>query len=140
LPRRITSRLLAASSSGRRAQLPSHLAAALAAVMGSPVDTVVIIEHAWMARLHGRWVSATTRRGRIYLRGSAAHFFQSPELLLHEYCHVLRQWEPGRLTLTRYVIESLRRGYFRNRFEVEAREFAARHVGRLQDLLQQRPR
>jgi hypothetical protein len=117
-------------------QLPAHLAAALTTIMGTPVGAVQIIEHAWMVRLHGP-VSATTRRGRIYLRGSAAQFVRSPELLLHEYCHVLHQWEPGRLTRRRYLLESLRRGYLHNRFEIEAREFAARHASQLRDLLRQ---
>jgi hypothetical protein len=133
----IRSRLLALRP-GKRARLPEHLAAALATVLGAQVEAVEIIEHSWMARLNG-WVSATTRRRCIYLKGSAAQFFASPELLLHEYCHVLHQWEPGRLTRTRYLIESLRRGYFRNCFEVEAREFAARHVDQLRDLLRRAP-
>lgn len=85
-------------------------------------------------RLHGRAI-ATTRPGRIYLKGSAAHFFANPELVLHEYCHVLHQWETGRLTRARYLAECLARGYRGNRFEVEARAFAAAHRERLQALL-----
>ena len=34
----------------------------------------------------------------------------------------------GRLTVRSYLLECLRRGYWNNRFEVEARAFAARHV------------
>ena len=30
-----------------------------------------------------------------------------------------------------YLLECLRRGYWNNRFEIEAREFAARHVATL---------
>jgi hypothetical protein len=44
--------------------------------------------------------------------------------VLHEYFHVLRQWNAGTLTVGRYVWEALRRGYRRNRYEVEARAFA----------------
>jgi hypothetical protein len=58
--------------------------------------------------------------------------------VLHEYFHVLRQWRPRRLTLIRYVLEWLRRGYWRNRFEVEAREFAALHRERLRRLVDKR--
>lgn len=115
--------------------LPPRLGAALATILGAPVDGVTIFEHAWIVRMHGRAI-ATTRRRRIHLRGSAAQFFASPELLLHEYCHVLHQWEPGRLTRARYVLESLRHGYHRNRFEIEARAFAAAHHARLRALLQ----
>jgi hypothetical protein len=35
----------------------------------------------------------------------------------------------------RYLLECLRRGYWNNRFEVEAREFADLHVARLHALL-----
>lgn len=88
---------------------------------------VRVLEHSLFARLHLGAV-ATTRRRRIYLRGAAADFFANPALLLHEYCHVLRQWETGELTAWRYLLEWWRRGYCANRFEVEARAFAARYL------------
>ena len=103
---------------------------ALEELLGAPVGHVRVIEHSWFARLHGRAV-ATTRRGRIYLRGSAADFWSNPPLMLHEYCHVIRQWETGALTARRYAVECLRRGYWNNRFEIEARAFAAAHSARL---------
>ncbi|MBV9619595.1 MAG: DUF4157 domain-containing protein [Gammaproteobacteria bacterium] len=116
--------------------LPADLGAELERVFGCPVAGVRIIEHSWFARLHGRAL-ATTRRERIYLRGSAAQFFSDPQLLLHEYAHVLLQWRPGALTVPRYLLECLRRGYWRNRFEIEARAVAARHAPRLHVLLAQ---
>src|SRR5207244_3842898 len=82
---------------------------------------------------------ATTRRGRIYLSGSATEFFANPWLMLHEYCHVIRQWEAGTLTLARYAGEWLRHGYWNNRFEVEARAFADSHVADLHTLLARPP-
>jgi hypothetical protein len=112
---------------GRKVTLPRALEAALEAVLGERVDHVRVIEHSLYARLHPRAI-ATTRRRRIYLRGSAREFFDDPWLMLHEYCHVLKQWEPGELTVGRYYLECLRRGYWNNRFEVEARGFADRHV------------
>jgi hypothetical protein len=112
---------------------------ALERVLGAPVGHVQVIEHSWYARAHGRAV-ATTRRGRIYLRGSANEFFANPWLMLHEYCHVIRQWESGTLTLARYASEWLRRGYWNNRFEVEAREFADSRVADLHALLARGPR
>ena len=112
---------------GRTVSLPGSLRSALEAVVGEPVSHVRVIEHSLYARLHPRAI-ATTRRRRIYLRGSAQEFFDDPWLLLHEYCHVLKQWEPRDLTILRYCAEWLRRGYWDNRFEVEARAFADRHV------------
>jgi hypothetical protein len=100
-------------------------------MFGERVDYVRVVEHSLLARLHS-CDHATTRRRRIYLRGGAAGFFSNPELMLHEYCHVIRQWEPRRLTAWRYLVESLRRGYWQNCFEIEAREFARAHRGRLE--------
>ena len=112
---------------GRNVTLPGPLRVALEAVIGEPVSHVRIIEHSLYARLHHRAI-ATTRRRRIYLRGSADDFFDDPWLMLHEYCHVLKQWEPGDLTIASYCREWLRNGYWNNRFEVEARAFADRYV------------
>jgi hypothetical protein len=102
--------------------MPAHLRAALEAVFGDGVDDVEIVEHSWFARLHGQ-VTATTRRNRIYLRGSAADFFADPSLMLHEYFHVLRQWNRGRMSLWSYLAEWRRNGYWRNRYERQARRF-----------------
>jgi hypothetical protein len=112
---------------GRNVALPGSLRTALEAVLGEPVSHIRIIEHSLYARLHMRAI-ATTRRRRIYLRGSAADFFDDPWLMLHEYCHVLRQWERGDLTIVSYAVECLRNGYWNNRFEVEARAFADRYL------------
>jgi hypothetical protein len=122
---------------GREAAVPGPVRVALEELLGAPIAHVRVIEHSWFARLHGRAL-ATTRRGRIYLRGSAADFWSNPPLMLHEYCHVIRQWETGALTATRYVVECLRRGYWNNRFEIEARAFAAAHSARLHQRLQPR--
>ena len=119
---------------GRAVDLPVPIAAALHSIFGDRVTHVRVIEHSLFARLH-LGARATTRRGCIYLTGSAASFCADPELLLHEYFHVLRQWQVGRLTVSRYVLECARRGYWSNRYEIEAREFAAAHVAGLRRLL-----
>src|SRR5262245_28680162 len=87
---------------GRRAPLPEHVRIALAPLFDGGVEGVQVIEHSLFARLHGRAI-ATTRRRKIYLRGSAADFFEDPVLMLHEYCHVLKQWEPRTMTIARYI-------------------------------------
>jgi hypothetical protein len=118
---------------GREAAVPDAVAGALEQLLGEPIRHVKVIEHSWFARLHG--ACATTRMHRIYLRGSAPEFFGNPWLMLHEYCHVLRQWQTGSLTVSRYVLELLRRGYWNNRFEIEAREFADQLAPQLHRLL-----
>ena len=123
---------------GRSIPVPETVGAALEVLFGESIDQVRVIEHSLFVRLHGRAV-ATTRRRRIYLRGSAADFFQNTSLMLHEYCHVLKQWEPRNLTVTRYLWECVRRGYWNNRFEIEAREFADTHRNRFHQLLYGRP-
>lgn len=50
------------------------------------------------------------------------------ELCLHEARHV-QQWAADRLFPLRYILESLRRGYQANRYEVDAREYAAQQLG-----------
>ncbi len=49
------------------------------------------------------------------------------ELLLHELRHV-HQFQSGIAFPVRYVWESVRRGYFHNRYEADAREYAARRL------------
>jgi hypothetical protein len=85
-----------------------------------------------------RWhagARATTRPDRIFLSCSATRFWSDPELVLHEYFHVLRQWQPRRLTRLNYAAELLRNGYWLNRFEIEARRFADEHRETLRELL-----
>ena len=102
---------------------------ALERVLGEPVGDVEIVEHSWYARMH-RGARATTRRNRILLPGSVQEFLADPALVLHEYYHVLRQWNRGRLTTWRYVMEWLRRGYWDNRYERHARRFTRTRLER----------
>lgn len=116
-------------------QLPPEMQGALELIFGAQkLREVDIFERVWWLRPLP-WVAAITGPGHIWLRGSAEGFFADPELVLHEYCHVLRQWNPGRLTILRYVTEWLRVGYWRNRFEVEARAFAASELSRFEQRL-----
>ena len=109
---------------GRRYVLPSPVAAALERVFGEPVGGVVVIERSRYARAH--WdMCATTRPNRILLAIDGQDFVSNADLLLHEYFHVIRQWGTGRLTRWRYLVESMRCGYWDNSFEREARDFTA---------------
>jgi hypothetical protein len=120
---------------GHRTPIPAAIAGPLRQIFGAPVEHVQVIEHSLYARLHFG-ARATTRRGRILLRGSAQAFWNDPELVLHEYFHVLRQWQPRRLTIWKYLKESLRNGYWHNCYEIEARAFAAAHSRMLKYRLQ----
>lgn len=115
-------------------EVPLPVRGALEQVFGEPVDRVKVIENSWFARLHGD-VLATTRRDRIYLNIGGAEFLADRRLILHEYFHVIRQWNTGRLTTPGYVVESMRRGYWNNRFEVEARRFADENLDAFNQLL-----
>jgi hypothetical protein len=119
---------------GREVPVPRAVAACLEEIFGESVAQVKVYERSLFTRLHFRAI-ATTRPDRIYLSGSGAEFFENPWLMLHEYCHVLRQWRPGLLTVRRYLLECLRRGYWQNRFEVEARAFADAYLHRVHSAL-----
>ena len=119
---------------GSPAVAPLALQRALREIFGEAIAHVRVIEHSLYARLHFGAL-ATTRRNRILLKGSAVEFWADPELVLHEYFHVIRQWQPRRLTIWRYLLEWLQRGYWHNEFEIEARDFAALHCYRLHRMI-----
>lgn len=86
-----------------------------------------IRENGWPARiaaryLHARQMAIVFNR-TMYLHGvSAADFLKNTPWLRHEVCHVLqyrRYTFPGFILL--YLLQSLRHGYYNNRFEKEAR-------------------
>jgi hypothetical protein len=108
--------------------LPAELRRALEDTFGDAVDEVELRERSLFARLHGR-ARATTRRNTIYLRGSIEEFLRDPELMLHEYFHVLRQWNRGRMCVWDYVVECGRHGYWQNRYERQARRFVTLRLG-----------
>jgi hypothetical protein len=79
-----------------------------------------------------RSVSAITLWHTIWL---APHLEPSEELLLHEIRHVA-QFEASVWFPARYLWESVRRGYSKNRYEVDARRYAA---GRARPTTKQSP-
>lgn len=121
---------------GRRYLLPHVVAAALERLFEESVSQVAVIERSRYAKLH-RGMAATTRPNRILLTISGAEFASNPELLLHEYYHVLCQWRTGYLTRWRYMVESIRCGYRQNRYELEAREFAAANLDQYRGFLRE---
>jgi hypothetical protein len=121
---------------GNRCYPPKDVELALESLFGESVRHVKVIQYSIFVRFHWRAI-ATTRRNRIYLRGSGKEFFTDGPLLLHEYFHVLRQWATRDLTIPRYLMECFRRGYWDNRYEIEAREFTASEIFRYRALLAQ---
>jgi hypothetical protein len=111
-----------------RDAMRAEMRRALEDLFGDAVDDVVLRERSWFARLHGR-ARATTRHNTIYLRGSLEEFLRDPELILHEYYHVLRQWNRGRMSLWGYLVEWSRHGYWENRYERHARRFTRLRLG-----------
>lgn len=69
-------------------------------------------------------VSAITLWSTIWLGANA---IATAELLLHESRHVA-QFGASKAFPLHYLWESLRRGYWNNRFEVDARDYAAQRI------------
>lgn len=80
----------------------------------------------WVAGLamRRRGVSAITLWSVVFLAADAPW---DPELLLHELRHVHQFGERLAFPVL-YLWESIRRGYFDNRYEVDARAYAARRL------------
>jgi hypothetical protein len=121
---------------GNRCNPPPDVQHALETLFGETVGHVKVVQYSIFVRFHWRAI-ATTRKNRIYLRGSGKEFFADGPLVLHEYYHVIRQWAIDDLTIPRYLTECFRRGYWDNRYEIEAREFAACEIYRYRALLAQ---
>ena len=89
---------------------------------------VRIREQSWIARLAARKLGcnhiAVVIGRTIHLHNTpAARFLERRRWLLHELRHVEQFEEHGFMCfLFRYLFESLRSGYYQNRFEIEARE------------------
>jgi hypothetical protein len=71
-------------------------------------------------------VAAITLGRTIFLAPSTR---LDPALLLHELRHV-QQFSERKTFPVRYIWESLRRGYYANRYEADARNYAARCLAR----------
>ncbi|MCC6319200.1 MAG: hypothetical protein IT361_16120 [Gemmatimonadaceae bacterium] len=79
-----------------------------------------------------RWVDGITIGRHVWLAPPTP---MSAELLLHELRHV-HQFQALAAFPLRYWWETLRRGYLNNRFEVDARRFAAERLTRAMTPLQ----
>jgi len=115
---------IAAAVMGRPMELPADLMA----------DYPELSEARWrhggmLVRIAGwflgqRSVAAVTLWRTVWIAPGVA---LSGELLLHELRHV-HQFQASATFPLRYLWETVRRGYFRNRFEVDARNYAAQRI------------
>ena len=87
-----------------------------------------IKENSWLARLAalklGTKSVAMVLGKTIHLHNTTkADFLNDERWLKHELCHIKQFKQHGYfLFVVKYLWESLRKGYYNNRFEVEARE------------------
>ena len=98
-----------------------------------------IVENSPLARI-ARWVLKTQNVAmvigkQIHLSGVKKEaFLQDRYWVEHELCHVQQYKDHGFFGfLSKYLIESCRRGYYNNKFEAEAREIGRRNAGLLAD-------
>ncbi len=88
----------------------------------------IIKERSWLAKIAaiklGTKSVAMVLGKTIHLYNTTeAEFLQDEKWVKHELCHIKQFKEHGYfLFLIKYIWESVRKGYYNNRFEVEARQ------------------
>ena len=88
----------------------------------------IIKENSWLAKIAAKKLKADSVAmvlgNTIHLHNtSKAGFLNDERWLKHELCHIRQFKQYGYFNfVVRYLWESLRKGYYNNRFEVEARE------------------
>jgi hypothetical protein len=87
-----------------------------------------IKENSWLAKIAAKKLKANSVAmvlGKtIHLhKTSASAFLQDEKWVKHELCHIKQFKQYGWFNfIVKYLWESLRKGYYNNRFEVEARQ------------------
>jgi hypothetical protein len=87
----------------------------------------IIKENSWLAKIAaiklGAKAVAMVLGKTIHLHNTTkADFLQDERWVKHELCHIKQFKEHGYfLFLLKYLWESLQKGYYNNRFEIEAR-------------------
>lgn len=88
---------------------------------------IKIKENSWIAKLAAKKLKtknvAIVIGKTIHLyEVSATHFLNDKKWLKHEACHIRQFRENGFLTfIVKYLWESIKHGYYNNKFEAEAR-------------------
>ena len=87
-----------------------------------------IKENSWLAKIAAKKLGtksvAMVLGNTIYLhKTTKTEFLLNEKWLKHELCHIKQFKEHGFIIfLVKYLWESIRKGYYNNRFEVEARK------------------
>lgn len=88
----------------------------------------IIKENSWLAKIAAKKLGtenvAMVLGKTIHLYGvSEAGFLADEKWVKHELCHIRQFKEHGYfMFIVKYVWESIRKGYYNNRFEMEARQ------------------
>ena len=88
----------------------------------------IIKENSWLAKLAAKKLKsksvAMVLGKTIHLHNTTkTEFLQDEKWLKHELCHINQFKQHGYiLFIVKYLLESMRNGYYNNRFEVEARQ------------------
>lgn len=88
----------------------------------------IIKENSWLAKIAafklGTRAVAMVLGKTIHLHNTTrAEFLRDEKWVKHELCHIKQFEEHGYfMFVVKYIWESIRKGYYNNRFEVEARE------------------
>ncbi|MFZ4057813.1 MAG: DUF4157 domain-containing protein [Ferruginibacter sp.] len=99
------------------------------------LQNITIKENAWIAKLAAARLKSSSMAivlGKtIYLYGTTRNdFLQNTRWVKHEICHVQQFHREGFLLfLIKYLWESLRHGYYNNKYEVEARQAEEKGLG-----------
>lgn len=101
-------------------------------IMGEDVKDVIVTSDPAMA-----FPYAFTQVNTIVTRDSCSGFFGKPEIVIEEYFHVVRQWNTGRLSSFGYLRDNWTDGgYAKNRWEKEAKNFAAEKLKEFQKCIE----
>ena len=123
---------------GLLCQLSPKWRECLTKIFGVPVDDIDVYDYSGLVTaLHGGM--NTSRRNSIFLVSNCRSFWRSPALVLHEYNHVIDQWNRGRLSEGAYGFESIiqwvngRDPHDDNKWERAADFFADTHAQSLRE-------
>jgi len=118
---------------------PAEMKKCLEIILNVNISAIKVNPDSTFARLHGKNTAATTRKNNIYLNKkwypNCKSFWADKRTVLHEYFHVVHQWNTGELTVPKYIWESMKNGYWNNKYEVEARNFANRKLNALNECM-----